>query len=103
MIRAMKPAIAGALVLTTLAACQRENKGYAGGTLDTSRLPAESASPSATMARTAFSSPAILGFGVIANNAEIQLGRLAEMKATHHDVKAVARLIVNDAQTIITV
>ena len=101
MIRAIKPAIAGALALTTLAACQRENRGYAGGTLDTSRVPMESASPSATMAKTAYSSPAILGFGAVANSAEIQLGRLAQTKGTHPDVKAFGRLMVTDHQAML--
>jgi putative membrane protein len=104
MIRAMKPAIAGAIVLATLAACQRENGGYAGGALDTTRVSAstpDSTSSSAMMARTAWSSPAILGFAATANSGEILLGKLAEMKATHPEVKAFAHQMVRDHQAML--
>jgi putative membrane protein len=101
MIRAMKPAIAGAIVLSTLAACQRDKGGYAGGTLDTTRIPVDSTSSSAMMARTAWSSPAILGFAAIANTGEIALGRLGEMKATNPEVKAFAQQMVRDHQAML--
>lgn len=101
MLRATRPAAAGLLLLAALAACKRENQGYAGGALDTARpaMPApETAArmnPPASAAKP-WSNPAIIGFAVTADSGEILLGHLAAKKATRADVKAFARQMVED-------
>lgn len=101
MIRATRPVVAGLLMLAALAACKRENKGYAGGALDTAHPSMTTDTnkpmmPSTSSAANKWANPAVFGFATVANNGEIQLGTLAAKKGTRADVKAFGHQMVRD-------
>ncbi len=95
----MRPAAAGILTLALFAACKRDRDQYASGSIDTLR-PARITDSATAMAPAVmadrWASPNVLGFVVVANRGEVALGKLAQRKATHADVKAFANLMVTD-------
>jgi putative membrane protein len=89
------------LTASGLGACKgRESAGYdsAAGRVDTTTPAASMRSPDSLSAtpRSGWTDPVIIGFVSVANGDEIQLGQLAEKKATNSKVKAFARQIVAD-------
>jgi putative membrane protein len=101
----MRPAIAGILTLTMLAACKSKDE-YAAGSLDTSKpvssfdsaaaSAATPATPATNVSSDKWSSPNVLGYAMAANAGEVALGKLAEKKATAANVKAFAKMMVAD-------
>ena len=101
----MRPAAAGILTLALFAACKKDQDRYASGSLDTLKASpkADTVRPADTVTTTTpaptndkWSSPNVLGFAIVANTGEVELGKLAQKKATHADVKAFAKMMVTD-------
>jgi putative membrane protein len=101
----MRPAAAGILTLALFAACKKDQDRYASGSLDTLKAStkADTVRPADTVTTTTpaptsdkWSSPRVLGFATVANAGEVELGKLAQKKATHADVKAFAKMMVTD-------
>ena len=101
----MRPAAAGILTLAVFAACKKDQDRYASGSLDTLKAAptADTVRPADTVRATTpaptndkWSSPNVLGFAIVANAGEVELGKLAQKKATHADVKAFAKMMVTD-------
>lgn len=95
----MRPAVAGILTLALLAACKRDQDQYAAGSLDTLKAAPTTDTVTATApvpTTDKWSSPSVLGFATVANAGEVELGKLAQKKATHADVKAFAKMMVTD-------
>src|SRR3954467_9834793 len=104
----MRSAVAGIATLALLTACKAKDENAAAGSLDTSKpvsafdstavpaaVPATPASASATT-DDKWASPSVLGFATAANQGEVELGKLAQKKATSPDVKAFAKMMVTD-------
>ena len=101
----MRPAAAGILTLALFAACKKDQDRYASGSLDTLKASpkADTVRPADTVTTTTpaptndkWSSPNVLGFAIVANTGEVELGKLAQKKATHADVKTFAKMMVTD-------
>lgn len=100
----IRPAASAVLTLAMLTACRNNNDQYAAGSLDTVRAAAGDTvgalapvlSPTPMPITDKWSSPNVLGFATAANDGEIELGKLAQKKATHADVKAFAKMMVTD-------
>ena len=101
----MRPAAAGILTLALFAACKKDQDRYASGSLDTLKASpkADTVRPADTVTTTTpaptndkWSSPNVLGFAIVANTGEVELGKLAQKKATHADVKTFAKMMVAD-------
>ena len=89
---------AGVVTLSLLAACNRNQDQYAAGSLDTLKATptADTVTTTAPAPTDKWSSPSVLGFATAANAGEVELGKLAQTKATHADVKAFGKLMVTD-------
>jgi len=97
----MRPAAAGILTLALLAACKKDQDQRAAGSVDTtsavsSRDTVTPAAAAPTTTTDKWSSPSVLGFATAASAGEVELGKLAQKKATHADVKAFAKTMVTD-------
>jgi putative membrane protein len=96
MIRIARPAVAGLLLAAGLAACKKE----APATDTTAMAPADTTAAAAatttTPAPSKWTAPSTVGFAWAANNGEIEVGKLAETKASNADVKAYAKMLVAD-------
>ena len=97
MIRIVRPAVAGLLLAAGLAACKKEAPAT-----DTTALakPADTTAAAAATTTTPppskWTGPSTVGFAWAANDGEVQLGKLAETKASNADVKAYAKMLVAD-------
>jgi len=101
MVRLTRPAIAGLVLAAALAACNKNKDEVANGAVDTAK-PADSAAmatvPDTTHAMTTskWTNPSTIAFVEAASSGEVELGKLAQKKATNPAVKAYARMMVTD-------
>jgi putative membrane protein len=101
----IRPAAAGLLTLALLAACKRSQDQSAAGSIDTlTAAPiTDTATPTPAVVTTEkWSSPNVLGFAIVANSGEVELGRLAQRKATAREVKAFAKTMIADHSAMLT-
>lgn len=83
-------ALAATLCLLALLACRREDSEYD----DTTRIQIDTAAGVVDMRE--YTEAELLGFMGLANDGTIQRARLAEQRATTADVKALARMAIED-------
>lgn len=107
MFRMTKPAIAGLMLAAAVAACGKKDN-ESNGTVDTTAAMNKPADTTAAAAATTnpdstktgttgkWNSNSLLGYAMAADMGQIQLGKLAEQKATSAEVKAYGREMVTD-------
>jgi putative membrane protein len=97
MIRLTKTTLAGLCLVAAVAACKSKDE-YA--SVDTAKAMTDTTTPAAVPAPAPmtdkWSSPSVIGFATAANSGEVELGKLAQKKATNADVKAFAKMMVTD-------
>jgi putative membrane protein len=112
--RCMSPRVALALLLAgAVGACKGKDQ-YSGGEatmkpdstapakVDTTASSAVAPMAPSMSSTSGWTSPTILGFAVVANSGEVELGKLGETKATAPAIKAFAKQMVTDHRAMLS-